>query len=578
MDNDGRSDKGSYSGKYDRMMNEFTMISGFIERQKQKGYLTTHFTKDSWSGNNYTRFQGRDGMGDIDGGVEFIDYRSKIPVFIVGSARSGTTLLEKLLVSHSDPMGVSKQLVWGMGEDTPLTFEMHAMHEEVMHVYKEMDMKKTMLLEQIKGVEEVDDKLRLISDIDKLEADFIIAHRDIVNKRAEIVIRKLLNNYHQRHRNDSRVEHSRGYQRIKSQDYKDDDVRGSSSSRSRRGRGGSVLSKMKTIRFVDKMVGNYFNIGLIHLVFPNAIIINMVRDPLDTLYSCYTTRFGVDSMKYTLYYKAMVHHYVQYLEIIQHFRAVLPYYSLRVLNDCRSYISCEDRDSSAEVVVGSKDVGNKRKRSWSVINTQGLIDVRYEELVAAPDAVMRRLRSIIGLRVIRPKMNQCQKNSATNDSTINNMDSIHSHDDTATTVSSSLQKQVHVVLTASKLQVKQPIYSHSIGRWKRHAKQLMKNIIPELLHYLPHLASINALPYIEPCLSRYLQTIYKQDFYRELYIVHDHYNFTYYRLKNISLSQLQYQYFALCSTTSISSYNNSIYNNSYLNWMLLDQHTYHFNL
>ena len=139
--------------------------------------------------------------------------------------------------------------------------------------------------------------------------------------------------------------------------------------------------------------------------------------------------------------------------------------------------------------------------------------------------------------------------------------------------SSPLQKQVHVVLTASKLQVKQPIYSHSIGRWKRHNKQLMNNIIPELLHYLPYLASINALPFIDPCLSRYLQTIYKQDFlYREYYVLHDHYNFTYYRLENISLTKLQYEYSTLCSTSSYS-----IYNNSHMNWLLLDQHTYHFN-
>jgi tetratricopeptide (TPR) repeat protein len=613
------SSKGSYSGRYDRLMNEYTTISGFIERQKQKGIITTHFTKDSWMGNNYTRFQGSDvGMGDADAGVEFTDYRSKIPVFIVGSARSGTTLLEKLLVSHSDPMGASKQLVWGMGEDTPFTFEMHAMHDEVMHVYKDMDTKKTMLLEQIKRVEKVGDKHRLMREIDKLEVDFMNAHQGIVNKRAEIIIRKLLNNYHQHHRDDddvNQVSHasskekekginlsSRGHPRVKG--HGKDDQRGKGLGGAiggggggggggaiggGGGGGGSVLSKMKTIRFIDKMVGNYFNIGLIHLVFPNAIIINMVRDPLDTLYSCYTTRFGVDSLKYTLYYKALVHHYTQYLEVVQHFRTVLPHYSLQILNGS-SYNTddCEDGDSSistSSIVITTTTttaVGDKRrktkKRSLSIILTQGLIDVRYEELVAAPDIVMQRLRSIIGLREVHSKKKKkkyCQMSSIATEYNTKENDIVgnSSIDEDVWTPPSSLQKQVHVVLTASKLQVKQPIYSHSIGRWKRHTKQLMNNIIPELLHYLPYLASINALPFIDPCLSRYLQTIYKQnDFYREYSVLHDQYNFTYYRLENISLSQLQYQYSTLCSTSSYS-----IYNNSHVNWLLLDQHTYHFN-
>jgi len=342
------------------------------------------------------------------------------------------------------------------------------------------------------------------------------------------------------------------------------------------------LSKLKIIRFVDKMIGNYFNIGLIHLVFPNAIIINMVRDPLDTLYSCYTTRFGVDSLKYTLYYKALVHHYTQYLEVVQHFRTVLPHYSLQILNGSSYNTDCEDGDSSSIISTTTAAVGDKRrktkKRSLSVILTQGLIDVRYEELVAAPDIVMQRLRSMIGLREVhstttKKKKKYCQMNSIATEYNTKENGIVGNRSIGEDPVLSSLEKQVHVVLTASKLQVKQPIYSHSIGRWKRHAKQLMNNIIPELLHYLPYLASINALPFIDPCLSRYLQRIYKQnDFYREYYVLHDHYNFTNYRLENISLSQLQYQYSTLCNTSSYS-----IYNNSHVNWLLLDQHSYHFN-
>eukprot|EP01041_Mallomonas_annulata_P013597 gene13597-28873_t len=45
------------------------------------------------------------------------------------------------------------------------------------------------------------------------------------------------------------------------------------------------------LRVVDKMLFNYRNIGFIHLVFPNAVIIHTIRDPLDTLLSCYKHKF-----------------------------------------------------------------------------------------------------------------------------------------------------------------------------------------------------------------------------------------------------------------------------------------------
>eukprot|EP01041_Mallomonas_annulata_P013383 gene13383-28372_t len=47
----------------------------------------------------------------------------------------------------------------------------------------------------------------------------------------------------------------------------------------------------KVKRVVDKMLFNYRNIGFIHLVFPNAVIIHTIRDPLDTLLSCYKHKF-----------------------------------------------------------------------------------------------------------------------------------------------------------------------------------------------------------------------------------------------------------------------------------------------
>ena len=38
---------------------------------------------------------------------------------------------------------------------------------------------------------------------------------------------------------------------------------------------------------VDKMLTNYWNVGFLHLVFPNSPIIHIERDPMDQIFSCY---------------------------------------------------------------------------------------------------------------------------------------------------------------------------------------------------------------------------------------------------------------------------------------------------
>jgi hypothetical protein len=44
-------------------------------------------------------------------------------------------------------------------------------------------------------------------------------------------------------------------------------------------------------RFVDKTLENYLHVGLIHLMFPRAVILQAVRDPIDTGFACYRQLF-----------------------------------------------------------------------------------------------------------------------------------------------------------------------------------------------------------------------------------------------------------------------------------------------
>jgi len=51
-------------------------------------------------------------------------------------------------------------------------------------------------------------------------------------------------------------------------------------------------------RFVDKMLTNYLNVGFIHMIFPNALILHVARNPMDTLFSAYKHDFAPGHLDY----------------------------------------------------------------------------------------------------------------------------------------------------------------------------------------------------------------------------------------------------------------------------------------
>lgn len=77
------------------------------------------------------------------------------------------------------------------------------------------------------------------------------------------------------------------------------------------------------LRVVDKMPGNFMLVGLIHAAFPNARIIHMQRNPLDTCLSAYFQPFE-SGHPYTYDLEDLAHYYSQYLRIMQHWRTALP--------------------------------------------------------------------------------------------------------------------------------------------------------------------------------------------------------------------------------------------------------------
>ena len=76
-------------------------------------------------------------------------------------------------------------------------------------------------------------------------------------------------------------------------------------------------------RITDKMLGNIRYAGLIHLVFPNAHLIHVRRDPLDTCISCYSALFQ-KSLTYIYDLGELGRYYNAYEALMAHWRAVLP--------------------------------------------------------------------------------------------------------------------------------------------------------------------------------------------------------------------------------------------------------------
>lgn len=103
---------------------------------------------------------------------------------------------------------------------------------------------------------------------------------------------------------------------------------------------------------IDKMLFNYNNVGFIHLVYPNALILHTVRDPMDTLLSCYSHKFDDEGLEWVLDGDSLALQYSLYLQLMQHWRTVLP---------------------------------------------GRVVDVRMDELVNDPRAVLSRLLDSLGL-------------------------------------------------------------------------------------------------------------------------------------------------------------------------------------
>ncbi len=148
-------------------------------------------------------------------------------------------------------------------------------------------------------------------------------------------------------------------------------------------------------RITDKLPANFSIVGLIHLALPNARIIHVRRDPLDTCFSCYANLFS-RGLEFSYDLGELGRHYRAYESVMDHWRRVLP--------------------------------------------PGAMLEVQYEGLVADFETQARRIIEYCGLdwdaRCLR------------------------------------FHETQRAVRTASAAQVRRPLFSHAIGRWRPYEQWL----------------------------------------------------------------------------------------------------------
>ena len=94
----------------------------------------------------------------------------------------------------------------------------------------------------------------------------------------------------------------------------------------------TLIHRKNAPRFTDKMPNNFRHIGLIHLILPNAKIIDARRYPLDCCFSMFKQLFA-QGQEFTYGLAEAGNYYNSYVKLMNHWNKVLPNKILRVNNE-----------------------------------------------------------------------------------------------------------------------------------------------------------------------------------------------------------------------------------------------------
>jgi tetratricopeptide (TPR) repeat protein len=99
--------------------------------------------------------------------------------------------------------------------------------------------------------------------------------------------------------------------------------------------------------FIDKMPNNFRHLGIIHLILPNAKIIDARRSPLDCCFSNFKQLFA-QGQEFTYSFDDIARYYASYLDIMEHWKSVMPNSILTVENE----VLIDDFDHHVARILG----------------------------------------------------------------------------------------------------------------------------------------------------------------------------------------------------------------------------------
>lgn len=128
-----------------------------------------------------------------------------------------------------------------------------------------------------------------------------------------------------------------------------------------------------TQRIISTMPAHDFHLGFIHLLFPRAKVIHCTRNPMDLGLSVYFKYFASGNL-YSSEFENIAHYYSRHLQIMDHWRAVLPIDVLTVsyedllenpARECARVLQYLELDAEAAVMAeATASVSGKELYYW----------------------------------------------------------------------------------------------------------------------------------------------------------------------------------------------------------------------
>ena len=127
----------------------------------------------------------------------------------------------------------------------------------------------------------------------------------------------------------------------------------------------------------DKLLTNYFFVGLLHLMFPHAHFINTRRDPVDSSLSAFTKLFK-DDMPHSYDMGEMGRYYRQYDALMKHWEKVLPKGVMKVVEYEKVVANTEQEAKAIAEFLGLKWDGKMLEfhKSKRPVKTASVAQVR----------------------------------------------------------------------------------------------------------------------------------------------------------------------------------------------------------